>query len=200
MEHLASRLHSTSRRASGCPWRNLPTWRRSRGVWRHRFDSRSRRRETVFTGVSEAIEIGRRAGTQVDILHLKIADQKLWNQIPELIGHPECAQRRTRHSGEHLPLHCRAERRAAQHHSTMGARGRQRGDAEAAEGSVGEGPVVKRHHRRHSWLVQPLHRCWQRLQQNTDRRRGKSRIREVCRQALERADRRKNKPWLDVLI
>jgi N-acyl-D-amino-acid deacylase len=42
--------------------------------------------ETVFKAVSEAIEIARRGGTQVDILHLKIAHQKLWGQMPELIG------------------------------------------------------------------------------------------------------------------
>jgi N-acyl-D-aspartate/D-glutamate deacylase len=42
--------------------------------------------ETVFKAVSEAIDIARRAATQVDILHLKIAHQKLWGQMPELIG------------------------------------------------------------------------------------------------------------------
>ena len=42
--------------------------------------------ETVFKAVAEAIDIARQAGTQVDILHLKIAHQKLWKQMPELIG------------------------------------------------------------------------------------------------------------------
>src|SRR6185436_2284631 len=42
--------------------------------------------EEVFDSVSEAIEVGRRAGVAVDILHLKIANQKLWGQMPELIG------------------------------------------------------------------------------------------------------------------
>jgi N-acyl-D-aspartate/D-glutamate deacylase len=42
--------------------------------------------ETVFQAVSEAIEIARRTGAPVDILHLKIAHQKLWGQMPELIG------------------------------------------------------------------------------------------------------------------
>jgi N-acyl-D-amino-acid deacylase len=42
--------------------------------------------ETVFKAVSEAIDIARRGGTPVDILHLKIAHQKLWGQMPELIG------------------------------------------------------------------------------------------------------------------
>jgi N-acyl-D-aspartate/D-glutamate deacylase len=42
--------------------------------------------EEVFDSVSEAIQVGRRAGVPVDILHLKIAHQKLWGQMPELIG------------------------------------------------------------------------------------------------------------------
>lgn len=40
---------------------------------------------TVFQAVSEAIDIGRRSGTTVDLLHLKIAHYKLWGQMPELI-------------------------------------------------------------------------------------------------------------------
>lgn len=42
--------------------------------------------ETVFESIAEAIEVGRRAGVPVDLLHLKIAHQKLWGQMPELIG------------------------------------------------------------------------------------------------------------------
>src|SRR5262245_60706386 len=42
--------------------------------------------ETVFQAVSEAIEIARRTGAPTDILHLKIAHQKMWGQMPELIG------------------------------------------------------------------------------------------------------------------
>jgi N-acyl-D-aspartate/D-glutamate deacylase len=41
---------------------------------------------TVFAAVSEAIEIGRRANVPVDLLHLKIAYEKLWGQMPELVG------------------------------------------------------------------------------------------------------------------
>ena len=40
----------------------------------------------VFESVSEAIEIGRRADIRVDVIHLKIADQKLWGQMEELTG------------------------------------------------------------------------------------------------------------------
>jgi N-acyl-D-aspartate/D-glutamate deacylase len=40
----------------------------------------------VFDSVKEAIEIGRRAGIPVDIIHLKIADQKLWGRMPEVVA------------------------------------------------------------------------------------------------------------------
>ena len=40
----------------------------------------------VFESVREAIEIGKRASLPVDVIHIKIADHKLWGQMPELIG------------------------------------------------------------------------------------------------------------------
>lgn len=42
--------------------------------------------EEVFDSISEAIQIAKRAGTTVDLLHLKIAHHKLWGQMPELLG------------------------------------------------------------------------------------------------------------------
>ena len=40
----------------------------------------------VFESVAEAIRIGREAGVPVDIIHLKLADKKLWGQMPELVS------------------------------------------------------------------------------------------------------------------
>ena len=40
----------------------------------------------VFESVAEAIEIGRRAKVPVDIIHLKIAEHKMWGQMPELMA------------------------------------------------------------------------------------------------------------------
>jgi len=48
----------------------------------------------VFEAVNEAIEIGRRAGVPVDIIHLKIAEKKLWGQMPELVASIEAARSR----------------------------------------------------------------------------------------------------------
>jgi len=40
----------------------------------------------VFDAVAEALEIGRRAGVPVDVIHLKIADHELWGRMPELVA------------------------------------------------------------------------------------------------------------------
>lgn len=48
----------------------------------------------VFEAVKEAIEIGERAGVSVDVIHLKIADQKLWGRMSEVAELIEAARRR----------------------------------------------------------------------------------------------------------
>ena len=48
----------------------------------------------VFDSVKEAIEIGERAGVPVDIIHLKIADEKFWGRMKEIVALIEEARRR----------------------------------------------------------------------------------------------------------
>jgi N-acyl-D-aspartate/D-glutamate deacylase/sugar lactone lactonase YvrE len=48
----------------------------------------------VFDSVKQAIEIGERAGVPVDIIHLKIADQKYWGRMQEVVALIEDARRR----------------------------------------------------------------------------------------------------------
>lgn len=48
----------------------------------------------VFAAVREAIEIGERAGVPVDIIHLKIADQKYWGLMSELVALIDAARAR----------------------------------------------------------------------------------------------------------
>jgi N-acyl-D-aspartate/D-glutamate deacylase len=48
----------------------------------------------VFEAVREAIAIGERAGVPVDVIHLKIADQKLWGRMNELVALIEDARKR----------------------------------------------------------------------------------------------------------
>src|SRR6202040_1752992 len=38
----------------------------------------------VFEAIREAIEIGRRAGVTVEIIHIKIADQRNWGRMNEV--------------------------------------------------------------------------------------------------------------------
>jgi N-acyl-D-aspartate/D-glutamate deacylase len=48
----------------------------------------------VFDAVKEAIAIGQRAGVPVDIIHLKIADQKYWGRMNEVVALIEDARTR----------------------------------------------------------------------------------------------------------
>jgi len=48
--------------------------------------------EGVFRSVAEAIEVARRAKIPVDIIHLKIADQKLWGRMSEVVSRIEKAR------------------------------------------------------------------------------------------------------------
>ena len=40
----------------------------------------------VFDSIAEAIAIGKRAGVPVDIIHVKLADNKLWGRMPEVMA------------------------------------------------------------------------------------------------------------------
>jgi N-acyl-D-amino-acid deacylase len=48
----------------------------------------------VFAAVKEAIAIGERSGIPVDIIHLKIADQKYWGRMNEVVATIEDARKR----------------------------------------------------------------------------------------------------------
>lgn len=48
----------------------------------------------VFEAVKEALAVGERAGVAVDVIHLKIADQKLWGKMPEVCALIDAARKR----------------------------------------------------------------------------------------------------------
>jgi N-acyl-D-aspartate/D-glutamate deacylase len=48
----------------------------------------------VIESVKEAIAIGEQAGVPVDIIHIKIADQKLWGRMNEVVALIEAARKR----------------------------------------------------------------------------------------------------------
>jgi len=71
-----------------CPLQN-------RGQARRHLSSHIRNEGTgVVDAVKEAIAIGERAGVPVDIIHLKIADQRLWGRMNELIALIDAARTR----------------------------------------------------------------------------------------------------------
>jgi len=47
----------------------------------------------VFDSVREAIEIGRRTGVRVDVIHIKIADERYWGRMDEVVAMIEAARR-----------------------------------------------------------------------------------------------------------
>lgn len=47
----------------------------------------------VFEAVEEVITVGKEAGIPVDIIHLKIADEKFWGRMPEIVARIERARR-----------------------------------------------------------------------------------------------------------
>lgn len=56
----------------------------------------------VFRAVAEAIDIGQRAGVPVDIIHLKIAEHKLWGRMPEVIASIAAARSRGQQVEAHV--------------------------------------------------------------------------------------------------
>jgi N-acyl-D-amino-acid deacylase len=50
--------------------------------------------EGVLDSVKEAVSVGERAGVPVDIIHIKIADQKLWGRMNEIIALIDAARQR----------------------------------------------------------------------------------------------------------
>jgi N-acyl-D-amino-acid deacylase len=50
--------------------------------------------EDVFKAIGEAIAIGERSGVPVDVIHLKIADNRLWGRMNEVVALFEAARKR----------------------------------------------------------------------------------------------------------
>jgi N-acyl-D-amino-acid deacylase len=48
----------------------------------------------VLEAIAEAIAVGERAGVPVDVIHIKIADQKLWGRMNEVVAMIEAARKR----------------------------------------------------------------------------------------------------------
>ena len=78
----------------------------------------------MFDAVKEAIAIGERAGVPVDIIHLKIADQKYWGRMNEVVALIEAARSRGVNVQANVyPVHPR-QQQPGEHHPALGPRGR----------------------------------------------------------------------------
>jgi len=112
----------------------------------------------VFKSVKEAIAIGEKAGLPVDIIHLKIADQKLWGKMNEIIALIDAARKRGVDVQGHVYPYTRGAQQPRQHHPAVGARGRHVKDDRAPERREAESAAEEGHPRGRDGLVQPLHR------------------------------------------
>ena len=95
----------------------------------------------VFDSVNKPLKIGERADVPVDIIHLKIADQKYWGRMKEVVALIEDARRRSVNVQANVYPYT-AGTMTRQHHSTMGARRRPSRVAGTAERS-GTAPRLK---------------------------------------------------------
>ena len=74
----------------------------------------------VFDSVAEAIAVGERAGIPVDVIHLKIADQRSWGLMRGVLDMIEKARSaRRERAGQCLSLHAR-QQQSGKHRSTLG--------------------------------------------------------------------------------
>ena len=80
----------------------------------------------VFESVAEAIEIGRRAHVPVDIIHLKIAEHKLWGQMPELVASIAAARAQGQDVQANVYPYRAGQNNLSEHRPAVGARGRRR--------------------------------------------------------------------------
>ena len=96
----------------------------------------------------------------VDIIHLKIADHKLWGHMPELIATIAQARANGQQVEANVYPYRAGQNNLSSHHSAMGARRRDAGDDRAAEGPGAADAPAGRDRQRHQGheLVQPLHR------------------------------------------
>ena len=117
----------------------------------------------VFDAVKEAIAIGERAGVPVDIIHLKIADQKLWGRMNEVVALIEAARKRGVNVQANVYPYTRGNNNLASIIPPWAHEGGTGQDARAAQGPEAARADEEGHHGGHPRLVQPLHRRRRRL-------------------------------------
>ncbi len=79
--------------------------------------------------MKQAIEVGERAGVPVDIIHIKIADEKFWGKMKDVIELIEAARKRGVNVQANVYPYTRGNNNLASIIPPWGARGRRREDA-----------------------------------------------------------------------
>ena len=88
----------------------------------------------VFDAVKEAIAVGERAGVPVDVIHLKIADQKYWGRMNEVVALIEAARKRGVNVQANVYPYTRGNNNLASIIPPWAHEGGTREDARAAQG------------------------------------------------------------------
>jgi len=127
------------------------------------FEPYPREGETVLESVKEAIAVGERAGIPVDIIHLKIAEQKLWGRMNEVISLIEAARKAWRQTYKPTFIRNAGNNNLASIIPPWAHEGGTGTLLERTQGHVATAATQKGNSRRHPRLVQPLHGRWRRL-------------------------------------
>ena len=117
----------------------------------------------VFDSVKEAIAVGERAGVPVDIIHIKIADEKYWGRMKDVVALIEAARKRGVNVQANVYPYTRGNNNLASIIPPWAHEGGRREDARTAQEPEGARAAEEGHHGRHPRLVQPLHRGRRRL-------------------------------------
>ena len=112
---------------------------------------------SVFDAVKEAIAIGERAGVPVDIIHLKIADQKYWGRMNEVVALIEEARKRGVNVQANVYPYTRGNNDLASIIPPWAHEGGTAAHAGTPQGRQAARADEEGHPRGPSGLVQPLH-------------------------------------------
>ena len=118
----------------------------------------------VFDAIREAIEIGRRAGITVEIMHIKIADQKYWGRMNEVVKLIDDARKQGINVGANVYPYTRGNNNLASIIPPWAHEGGTAKMLERLKDPEERATHQKGHQGRHSRLVQPLHRGRRRLE------------------------------------
>ena len=126
----------------------------------------------VFEAVKEAIAIGERAGVPVDIIHLKIADQKLWGRMNEIVALIEDARKRGVNVQANVYPYTRGNNDLASIIPPWAHEGGTAKMLERLKDPKQRARAEEGHPRGPARLVQPLHRGRRRLEPHARQRQG----------------------------